>query len=93
MSPDVTTAFLQVTIQADSVDTGSGTKNRKLKSKDFFDVENNPVITFKSSKIVQTGPNTFEADGDFTIRGVSNPENLRRSCPAIIPTPVKLKAK
>jgi len=25
---------------------------------------------------VQTGPNTFEVDGDFTIRGVSNPEKL-----------------
>jgi polyisoprenoid-binding protein YceI len=25
---------------------------------------------------VQTGPNTFEVDGDFTIRGVANPEKL-----------------
>ena len=23
-----------------------------------------------------TGPNTYEVDGDFTIRGVSNPEKL-----------------
>jgi polyisoprenoid-binding protein YceI len=58
------------------VDTGSGLKNGKLKSKDFFDVEQNPLITFKSTEFVQTGPNTFEVDGDFTIRGVSNPEKL-----------------
>lgn len=75
-SPDVTTAVLVINIQADSVDTGSGMKNRKLTSKDFFDVENNPTITFKSTKIVQTGPNVFEVDGDFTIRGVSNAEKL-----------------
>jgi polyisoprenoid-binding protein YceI len=75
-SPDATTGVLNVRIQADSVDTGSGMKNNKLKSKEFFDVKQNPLITFLSNKIVQTGPDTFEVDGDFTIRGVSNPEKL-----------------
>jgi polyisoprenoid-binding protein YceI len=75
-SPDETTGVLEIIIQAASVDTGSGMKNGKLKSKDFFDVEQNPVITFKSTKFVQTGPHTFEVDGDFTIRGVSNAEKL-----------------
>jgi polyisoprenoid-binding protein YceI len=75
-SPDVSTGVLDIKIQAASVDTGSGMKNGKLKGKDFFDVEHNPVITFKSTKIVQTGPNTFEVDGDFTIRGVTKPEKL-----------------
>src|ERR1700758_5431444 len=75
-SPDETTGVLEITIQAASVDTGSGMKNGKLKSKDFFDVEQNPLITFKSTKFVQTAPETFEVDGDFTIRGVANPEKL-----------------
>ncbi len=75
-SPDETTGVLEVKIQAATVDTGSGMKNRKLKSRDFFDVEQNPLITFKSTKFVKTGPHTFEVDGDFTIRGVSNPEQL-----------------
>lgn len=76
-SPDETTGVMEITIQADSVDTGSGMKNGKLKGKDFFAVEQNPVIAFKSTKIVKTGHNTYEVDGDFTIRGVSNPEKLR----------------
>jgi polyisoprenoid-binding protein YceI len=75
-SPDETTGVLELKIQADSVDTGSGMKNGKLKGKDFFDVEHNPVITFRSTKIVQTSHDTYEVDGDFTIRGVSNPEKL-----------------
>jgi polyisoprenoid-binding protein YceI len=75
-SPDETTGVLEIKIQADSVDTGSGMKNGKLKGKDFFDVEHNPMITFKSTKIVQIGHDTYEVDGDFTIRGVSNPEKL-----------------
>ena len=75
-STDVTTAVLDIKIQADSVDTGSGMKNGKLKGKDFFDTKQNPLITFKSKKIMQTGPDTFEADGDFTIRGVTKSEKL-----------------
>ena len=75
-SPDVSTAVLDIKIEADSVDTGSGMKNGKLKGKDFFDVKQSPYITFHSKKIVQTGPDTFEVDGDFTIRGVSRAEKL-----------------
>jgi polyisoprenoid-binding protein YceI len=67
-NPDVTTGVLDIKIQADSVDTGSGMKNGKLKGKDFFDVKHNPYITFHSTKLVQTGPDSFEVDGDFTRR-------------------------
>jgi polyisoprenoid-binding protein YceI len=68
---------LDIKIQADSVDIGSGLKNGKLKSNDFFAVKENPLITFRSKKIVQTGPNSFEIPGEFTIRGVSKTETLR----------------
>src|ERR1700749_3938421 len=51
-------------------------KNGKLKGDKFFDVEKNPLITFSSSKATQTGPNTIEVDGDFTIRGVTKQEKL-----------------
>jgi len=75
-SPDVSTGVLDIKIQADSVNTGSGMKDGKLKSKDFFDAKQDPLITFHSDKIVQTGPNTFDLPGTFTIRGVSKPETL-----------------
>jgi len=75
-TPDINTGVLDIKIQADSVDTGSGMKNGKLKGKNFFDVKQNPLITFLSKKIVQTGQDTFEVDGDFTIRGVTKPEKL-----------------
>ena len=75
-STDVTSGVLDIKIQAASVDTGSGMKNDKLKSKDFFNVEHDPEITFHSTKITQTGPTTFEIDGDFTIRGVTKQDKL-----------------
>jgi polyisoprenoid-binding protein YceI len=67
---------LDIKIQAGTVNTGSGMKDDKLKSKDFFDVKQDPLITFHSTKIVQTGPTTFDVQGTFTIRGVSKPETL-----------------
>ncbi len=55
-SPEVSTAVLDIEIQAASVDTGSGMKNGKLKGKDFFDVKEYPVISFKSRKSCRLGP-------------------------------------
>ena len=75
-SVNVKSGVLDIVIQADSVDTGSGLKNNKLKGKDFFNVKESPTITFRSNKVVQTGPNTFELDGDFSIRGVKKLEKL-----------------
>ena len=75
-SPELSTAVLDIKIHAATVDTGSGMKNGKLKGKDFFDVDNYPLISFHSSKAVQTGPDTIEFDGDFTIRGVTKQEKL-----------------
>jgi polyisoprenoid-binding protein YceI len=75
-STDVTTGVLDIKIQAATVNTGSGMKDDKLRSKDFFDVKQDPFITFHSNKVVQTGPTTFNMPGTFTIRGVSKPETL-----------------
>src|SRR5262245_3588039 len=75
-SPAVESAVLDVKIQAASVNTGSGLKDSTLKSKDFFNVEEDPVITFLSTAPVQTGPGAFDVPGTFTIRGVSKPETL-----------------
>jgi polyisoprenoid-binding protein YceI len=75
-STDVRSGVLEIEIEAASVNTGSGLKNNKLKGKDFFNAKDSPIITFKSKKVVQTGPNTFGIEGDFTIRGVTKTETL-----------------
>ena len=75
-STDPSTGVLDIKIDAGSVDTGSGMKDDKLKSKDFFNAKDDPYITFHSSKIVQTGADSFEVDGKFTIRGVTKDEKL-----------------
>ena len=75
-SPAAESGVLDVKIYADSVDTGSGMKDDKLKSKDFFNAKDDPYITFHSTKVTQTSPITFDLLGKFTIRGVSKDETL-----------------
>ena len=75
-SPNISTGVLDIKIQAATVDTGSGMKDDKLKSKDFFDVKHDPFITFKSTKIVRTSPGNYQVQGNFTIRGVTRTEKL-----------------
>jgi polyisoprenoid-binding protein YceI len=75
-STDASTGVLDVKIQADSVNKGSTSKDDKLKGEHCFDVKNNPYMTFHSTKITQTIPNTFDVAGTFTLRGISKPEAL-----------------
>ena len=76
-STAVESGVLDIKIQAASVSTGSGMKDGKLKSKDFFNADQDPEITFHSTKIVETGPNTVDIPGKFTIRGVTKDETLK----------------
>jgi len=75
-SPEPASGVLEIRIQADSVNTGSQMKDDRLKSENCFDVAHHPYITFRSSKIVQTGPHKFDVWGMVTIRGVSKSEKL-----------------
>jgi len=73
---DASTGVLDIKIQADSVNSGSASKDEKLKGEHCFDVKDNPYITFHSTKITQTSPDTFDVAGTFTLRGISKPEAL-----------------
>jgi|SRR5580765_2620447 polyisoprenoid-binding protein YceI len=75
-SAKLETGVLDIKIQAASVNTGSGMKDGKLKSKDFFDVQQDPLITFKSTKILRTSPTAYQVLGNFTIRGVTKTDTL-----------------
>lgn len=75
-SPDPATGVLEFKIQADSVHTGSQMKDDRLKSENCFDVQHHPYITFRSSKIIQTGPHKFDVLGTVSLRGVSKTEKL-----------------
>lgn len=57
-----------VSVKLASIDTGSADRDAHLRSADFFDIENHPVMTFVST--------AFDGDtitGDLAIRGISRP--------------------
>ncbi|HSN56413.1 MAG TPA: YceI family protein, partial [Candidatus Sulfomarinibacteraceae bacterium] len=64
------------TIQAASIDTRNADRDKHLRSADFFDVENHPLITFTSSKITRTGDNEFAVTGTLMMHGVSKTVTL-----------------
>jgi polyisoprenoid-binding protein YceI len=62
---------VEFTIQAASINTNEPKRDEHLKSPDFFDVANQPTITFKSSSVKATGKDTYEVTGNLTMRGVT----------------------
>ena len=58
-----------------SLTTANEQRDAHLRSADFFDVEKNPEITFKSTNYVKSGDD-ITLDGDLTIRGVTKPISL-----------------
>lgn len=63
-------------IMATSVDTANESRDKHLRSADFFDVEKFPEITFKSSKVVPAGKDKFDVTGTLTMHGVSKEVTL-----------------
>jgi polyisoprenoid-binding protein YceI len=64
-------SVLDVTIDANSVDTRVEMRDKDLRSPNFFDVEKYPTITFKSKKVESAGPGKLNVTGDLTIHGVT----------------------
>jgi polyisoprenoid-binding protein YceI len=61
-----------VEIQAGSIDTGNERRDAHLRTADFFDAENHPTLTFRSTRVVSNGSD-LAVHGDLTIRGVTRP--------------------
>ena len=60
-----------VTINAESVDTHNEKRDQHLKSPDFFNVKQFPVLTMKSKSVKKTGDKTMRVTADLTIHGVT----------------------
>lgn len=67
---------VEVTIHAKSVDTGSGDRDNHLRSNDFFDMDQYPTITFKSTGIEAQGDGSYRVTGDLTIKGTTKPVTI-----------------
>jgi polyisoprenoid-binding protein YceI len=62
---------VEITIDPNSISTNMPAREGHLRSGDFFDVENNPTATFRSTRIQPSGVGRFKVVGDLTIRGIT----------------------
>ena len=68
---DISKSYVNVAIDATTVDTREPDRDKHLMSPDFFDVAKYPSMTFKSTKVESNGPDKLKVTGDLTIRGVT----------------------
>jgi polyisoprenoid-binding protein YceI len=58
-----------------SIDTRQEQRDAHIRSADFFDVENHPTMTFRSTAVRTDGADWF-VEGDLTIKGNTRPVTL-----------------
>lgn len=90
---DVSKSSVEFTAKATSIDTGVTNRDNHLRSKDFFEVEKFPDITFKSTKVEKKGKQ-WMLTGEFSIKGVAKsitfPFNISGFLPAGEKSPARM---
>ena len=85
-------SHVEVVVKTASVETGSNDRDTHLRSPDFFDVERYPEMTFRSTKVEQTGDTSLRIAGDLTIRDVTRPITFDADFEGLVATPWGSKA-
>jgi polyisoprenoid-binding protein YceI len=70
-APEKSTVKFEV--KTDTLDTGSTQRNNEIKSPDFLDVKQFPLITFKSKSVQKVNDLQYNVTGDLTFHGVTKP--------------------
>ncbi len=70
---NVANSSVNATIQTSSINTGFARRDKHLRSPDFFNAQEFPTMTFKSTKIEKTGAKTGKMTGNLTLLGVTKP--------------------
>jgi len=79
------TSSANVTVELSSVNTGNDIRDNHLRTKDFFDVEQTPRMTFVSTGVRSAGDN-WVLSGDLTIRDVTKPVEIELEFLGVDPT-------
>jgi polyisoprenoid-binding protein YceI len=64
-------SWVEVTIDASSITTDDDKRDEHLRSGDFLDLERQPTLTFRSTKLELKGGANLRVTGDITVRGVT----------------------
>jgi polyisoprenoid-binding protein YceI len=67
---------VEAVIGIGSVDTRDEKRDAHLRSPDFFDAEQHPTMTYRSTGLRRVGDGRYAVDGELTLRGVTRPVQL-----------------
>jgi polyisoprenoid-binding protein YceI len=67
---------VDITIDANSIDTGVKQLDEVLRGMEFLNAEQYPTLSFHSSELKFDGDQLVKVDGEFTMLGVSRPVTL-----------------
>lgn len=70
---DYSDAQVELIAQVASINTDVEARDNHLRSADFFDAENYPTLTFKSTSMEKVDANNGKLLGDLTFHGVTKP--------------------
>lgn len=79
---DVTRSSVKATIDASTITTRDAKRDEHLRSPDFLDVANFPLITFQSTRVQAGKGGALFVTGDLTIRGVTREVTLDLDTPS-----------
>ena len=60
---------IELTIDADTLDTGNRTRDKHLQSTDFFGVAEHPEVRFASARVRDASDGTLHVEGDLQAAG------------------------
>jgi polyisoprenoid-binding protein YceI len=60
---------ITLTIDAASLDTGSGKRDKHLRSAAFFDTQNHPEVRFRSTSVSDAGEDRLRVEGELEVAG------------------------
>lgn len=69
---NLTDTTVEVAIKAASINTRDEKRDAHLRSPDFLNADEYPLLTFKSKRVEQTGPKSGRLIGDLTIRDITH---------------------
>lgn len=73
---DLTTAGVEVTIQAASIDTGNANRDNHLRNEDFFDAQQYPEIRYVSKGVRKLDQDRYLMEGELTMKGITKAVDL-----------------
>ena len=76
LDADPTASKLALSFPTASIYTAAKKRDDHLKSPDFFDAKQFPMVEFKSTEIKSTGENTFSVTGDLSLHGATRPVTI-----------------